>query len=388
MFHSIASYLSIYWGPFRLLGSFLFLMIVGAASASAITWYILPRYWHILPTDKGRENTPEKEVAKGKPTGAGFLVVLILVPLWILFVPVSLKYYEIFGCLVLAMLSGYGDDRSHSSWSELLKGSCDFVVAAFATLAICQGQDMTIWLPLHKGVILVPFPLYMAAGTALLWITINATNCSDGVDGLAGTLTLLSLFYLGSFLYLVVGHARLAAYFLVPHNPEGAMWAVLLFIVAGAVAGYLWHNAQPSNVLMGDAGSRFFGLLVGMAVLASGNPLLILVVAPVVLVNGGTGLVKVALLRIFRRFGFDISQKNNMAVEEAGAEGTNGNGKKDKNRESGPHAIIRVLHKVRFPLHDHCRKNLKWSNAQVLMRFVLLQAFLTPLLLGFFIKVR
>ena len=385
MFHSLAPVLSQYWGPFRLLGSFLFLMIVGAASASAITWYALPRYWHILPTDKGRENTPEKEVAKGKPTGAGFLVVIILLPLWILFVPASVKYYEIIGCLVLAMLSGYGDDRATSSWGELLKGTCDLVIAVFATLAICQGKDMTIWIPLHKGFIEIPFIAYLAGGTAVLWITINATNCSDGVDGLAGTLTLLSLFYLGAFLYMVVGHQKLATYFLVPHNPEGARWAVLLFTVAGAVAGYLWHNAQPSRVLMGDAGSRFFGLLVGMAVLASGNPLLILVVAPVVLINGGTGLVKVALLRIFRRLGFDISPKSAHQIDGAKTEEHTG---EDKNRQSGPHAIIRVLHKVRFPLHDHCRKNLKWSNAQVLMRFVLLQAFLTPLLLGFFIKVR
>ena len=47
-----------------------------------------------------------------------------------------------------------------------------------------------------------------------------------------------------------------------------------------------------------------------------------------------------------------------------------------------------VLRRVRFPLHDHCKKNLKWSNAQVLMRFVMLQVFLMPLLLLLFIKVR
>jgi len=377
MFFDLAPVLSQYWGPFRLLGSFLFLMIVGSASACAVTWYLLPRYWGKLPTDKGRENTPQKDVAKGKPTGAGFILVLILVPLWLLFLPLKIKFAQIVFCLVLAMISGYLDDRSHSSWGELLKGSCDFFIALFATYAISQGKDMAIWIPLHKGIVVIPSIIYILGGTALLWITINATNCSDGVDGLAGTLTLLSLFYLGAFLYMVVGHAKLAAYFLIPNNPDGAIWAVLLFTVSGSLAGYLWHNAQPSRVMMGDAGSRFFGLLVGMAVLASGNPLLILVVAPVVLVNGGTGLVKVGLLRIFRRMGFDIKQ-----------EVPSDNKEEDSNRKSGPHRIIRVLHKVRFPLHDHCRKNLKWSNAQVLMRFVLLQAFLTPLLLGFFIKVR
>ena len=47
-----------------------------------------------------------------------------------------------------------------------------------------------------------------------------------------------------------------------------------------------------------------------------------------------------------------------------------------------------MIRKVRFPLHDHCKKNLGWSNAQVLMRFVLLQLALVPILLVILIKVR
>ena len=50
--------------------------------------------------------------------------------------------------------------------------------------------------------------------------------------------------------------------------------------------------------------------------------------------------------------------------------------------------MIKALHSVRFPLHDHCRKNMHWSNAQVLMRFVLIQSFLTPLLFVILIKIR
>ena len=46
------------------------------------------------------------------------------------------------------------------------------------------------------------------------------------------------------------------------------------------------------------------------------------------------------------------------------------------------------MNKVRFPLHDHCRKNLGWSNAQVLMRFVIIQSVLIPILFAIFVKVR
>ena len=108
---------------------------------------------------------------------------------------------------------------------------------------------------------------------------------------------------------------------------------------------------------MGDAGSRFLGILLGAAVLVTGNPFLILAFSPIVLVNGGGGLAKLVLLRAAKKIGFEI----------------------------GDEATIR---KIRFPLHDHCKKNLKWSNAQVLMRFMLLQIVIMPILLVIFIKIR
>ena len=145
--------------------------------------------------------------------------------------------------------------------------------------------------------------------------------------------------------------------FVATHVRVASTWAIGLMTVAGGVAGYLWWNAEPSKVLMGDAGSRFLGLLVGVGVLASGNPLLVFALAPVVLVNGGGGLAKLVLLRLAKKLHMDVGEEN-------------------------------VLRRVRFPLHDHCKKNLKWSNAQVLMRFVMLQVFLMPLLLLLFIKVR
>ncbi|MEI6211658.1 MAG: hypothetical protein WCR06_08535, partial [bacterium] len=85
-----------------------------------------------------------------------------------------------------------------------------------------------------------------------------------------------------------------------------------------------------------------------------------------------TGLLKLILLRLLKRVGFDVTPPGRAAPEAA----------------AGQHPIVRALHAVRFPLHDHCRKNMHWSNAQVLMRFVLIQAFLTPLLFVLLIKIR
>ena len=169
----------------------------------------------------------------------------------------------------------------------------------------------------------------------------------------------------------MVGYLPIAQYLLIPHNPEGASWAILIASISGALAGYLWHNAEPSSILMGDAGSRFLGLLIGVAVLITGNPFIIFVIAPVILVNGGTGLLKLILLRVLSKLGFDIT-----------------NPYKERTKNIEFKLIIKALHKYTFPLHDHCRKKLKWSNSQVLLRFVLAQAILIPLLFVILIKVR
>jgi phospho-N-acetylmuramoyl-pentapeptide-transferase len=180
-------------------------------------------------------------------------------------------------------------------------------------------------------------------------ICINAINCSDGVDGVSGTLSAVTISVLGFILYVVVGDVTNAEYLLVPFRADAANWAVASAIFCGAIIGYLWHNAPPSAALMGDAGSRPIGLFIGMCIVVSGNPAIIFFVAPLLLFNGATGLVKVALIRLFG---------------------------------------WRVLNSIRFPFHDHARKNLKWSNSQVLLRFLLIHLASLWFLVTLLIKVR
>ena len=272
-----------------------------------------------------------------------------------------------------AMLFGYLDDRSKNPWGELRKGLLDAVVSiAIATFIFIGHSEtfegsraMVAWLPFFKGnfmvgdigVWLVPGWIYVPVAAFMLWFTMNATNCSDGVDGLAGTLTVITLAMLAVVLYVVVGYRPVAHYFLIPVYAEAARWAIVVATVAGAFCGYLWYNAEPSKILMGDAGSRFLGILVATASMMTGNPLFVLFLSPVVLVNGGGGLGKLLLLRLAKRLGFQIGDDS-------------------------------VIKRVRFPLHDHCKKKLGWSNAQVLMRFVLLQLAVMPILLLVLLKVR
>jgi phospho-N-acetylmuramoyl-pentapeptide-transferase len=384
----LSSYLLELWGPFRLFASYLVLLSLGAFVGALATWYLLPRYWRFLPRDQGKPFVKDSEEAKGKPTGAGVILATICLLLWILLMPGNWRLWGMGGCLYLIMLAGFGDDCSEQPWSEMKKGLLDLLVCLLAALIYCRGEGMVIWLPLIKGSaagggFLLPPWLYVPGAAFLLLLSINAVNCSDGVDGLAGSLAMLALFVMGAFLYAVTGHVDIAKYLLLPHYADGARWAILIACVAGCLGGYLWHNAKPSVVLMGDAGSRFLGLLLGMTALASGNPVLILVAAPILLVNGGTGLVKLLLLRMLKRMGFDVRQPLRNVVNPQKPE--NFASDEEVKQQLG---LVRLAHRVRFPLHDHCRKNRRWSDEQVLLRFMLMQGFLTPLLILLIVKLR
>jgi phospho-N-acetylmuramoyl-pentapeptide-transferase len=381
------------------MGSHLFLLCAGAMLAALAVWRGLPRHWGRLPRDRGKAFVKDGQASAGKPTGAGFPMMMLVLPVLLLVLPWALpgidtaataeefrqsvraaaaspaRWYlfvnpqwGVVGCLFAAMVTGFLDDKATKPWGRLKKGLLDAAVALATAAFLCRFHDATVWFPFWKDPVTLHWSVYIMLAVPILWLTMNATNCSDGVDGLAGTLTLMSLLGMAAFLYGVVGHREVAQYLLVPHNPEGARWAILCATVAGGTAGYLWYNAFPSQVLMGDAGSRALGLLVGVAALAAGNPFLVLVVAPVVLANGGTGLVKIVLLRALAKLGLDTGANPGSGVR--------------------PCWLARRLRAVRFPLHDECKVNRKWSNPQVLMRFMLLQAGLMPLLFLLLVKVR
>ena len=367
MIYYLSQYLTQFWGPFRLLQSYALLLAGGAFTAALLTLVLLPRLWDKLPRDRGKVLCKDLGGMKsaGKPTGAGFWVTLICLPVILLFAP--LKFWDLMAVAMLyaAMLFGYLDDRAMVPWGELKKGLLDAVVSIAIAVFLFLGHaehvggalKMICWLPFWKEIVCIPFWVYVPCAAFILWFTMNATNCSDGVDGLAGTLTVITLAMLAVILYVVVGYRPVAHYFLIPVYAEAARWAIVVMIVAGGFGGYLWFNAEPSKILMGDAGSRFLGILVATASIMTGNPLLVLALSPIVLVNGGGGLGKLVLLRVAKKVGFDIGEDS-------------------------------VIRKVRFPLHDHCKKNLGWSNAQVLMRFVLLQLIVMPALLILLIKIR
>ena len=356
MLYYLGSYLQTFFGPARLLQSYTVLIALALYSGYFSIYKLLPKFYDVLPHDRGREFTLTAEAAKGKPTGAGIVFISFFVLLCLIFVPMGWFQGAVLGLTWITMMTGFLDDRSVTSWGEYLKGALDLIVAVLTSLLLYyfakqKSADGIVyyWLPFVSHQIAVHPVVYVIVGVVMLWACINTTNCTDGVDGLSGTLVLIALITMGTIFYFILGHTDIAKYLLVPHLEEGAKWAVMTFALAGVLTGYLWHNAYPSHVLMGDAGSRALGFFIGVLILLSGNPLMCLATSTVIFLNGGMGLVKVALLRFFK---------------------------------------IKIFPNVRFPLHDHMRKNRGWSATQVLLKFMIMQLLITVAVIGLFFKVR
>ncbi len=344
------------FGPARLLQSYAVLIGVALYAGFFLSQKLLPKFYNILPHDRGREFTPGKEAAKGKPTGSGVVFITMYVILCFLVIPMDILQIGILILTWLMMLTGYLDDRSENGWGEYIKALLDLIisVAAASLMAYFMSKDsadgnLYFWLPFVSHPIKVATWLYILITTIMLWASVNTTNCTDGVDGLSSSLVLFALIIMGAIFYVVLGHVDISSYLLVPHLNDGAAWAVMIFALAGVLMGYLWHNAFPSNVLMGDAGSRALGFFLGVCVMLTGNPFMFLVTSSIIFINGGMGLLKVALKRFLH---------------------------------------ICIFENIRFPLHDHMRKNHGWSPTQVLIKFLLIQVLISVAMLGLFFKVR
>ena len=274
---------------------------------------------NFLPKDAGREFAHDGKLSAGKPRGAGIIFVLAFVAATLLFVPLDAEVIIYVVLIVISMLTGFLDDASKIPWGEYKKGFLDLCVAAMVAFTFLKFNSNTIVLPLFNLQLTIHPILFAILIVILVWASVNVTNCTDGVDGLSGTLTIITIMTI----YVIDRTLGVSEQF---------SYMILLFAVC--ILGYLWYNATPSKLMMGDAGSRAMGLFISIAILKTGSPLLYIPVALTLILDGGLGLLKVFLLRFLK---------------------------------------IRILKNVRTPLHDQVRKVWGWSNTQTVFRFAIIQ---------------
>lgn len=294
------------------------LALIGVLVAFGGTWLATAKLSPYLPKDGGRDFAHDGKLSAGKPRGAGIIFVLVFVASVLLFVPIKAEMVIYMILITICMMTGFLDDASKTPWGEYKKGFLDLCVAAMVAMTFLKYNSAVVELAIFD-VKFVLHPVVFALLTIILvWASVNVTNCADGVDGLSGTLTIVTL---GS-IYLINQ---------IKDKPDFS-YAIVLFIMC--LLGYLWFNATPSKLMMGDAGSRAMGLVISIAILKTGCPILYIPVAIVLILDGGLGLLKVALIRFLK---------------------------------------IHILKNTRTPLHDHVRKVWDWSNTQTVYRFAIIQ---------------
>lgn len=292
---------------------------IGVLFAFAGTCIAIAKFNRFLPKDMGRQFAHDGALSAGKPRGAGIIFVFVFLIAALLFANMNVEL-AIYLCLVvIEMFTGFFDDAAEKPWGEYLKGFLDLVVAVVVALVFMHYNSSTITIALTGLSVTIPPVVFAVLTVILVWASINVTNCSDGVDGLSGTLTIITLMTV-----FVIDNLMGIS--------DDFNYLILLFGVT--LLGYLWYNATPSKLLMGDAGSRAMGIFIAIAVLKMQSPLLYFLVAAVLIVDGGLGLIKVSLLRFLK---------------------------------------IHILKNVTTPIHDHVRKKSGWSNAQVVFRFAIVQ---------------
>ncbi|RMF83784.1 MAG: phospho-N-acetylmuramoyl-pentapeptide-transferase [Nitrospirae bacterium] len=259
-----------------------------------------------------RELGPESHLPKaGTPTMGGAMILVAVVLTALLWGRWSNPYFVVVLGVTLGFgLLGLADDylkvvaHDPRGLAPRYKLGGQLVLAAgvglFLYLHPVEGSSTLLTVPFFKqvhpdlGALYIPFAMIVIVGTS------NAVNLTDGLDGLAIMPVIICATVFALIAY-VTGHARLAAYLNLPYVPGVGEVSVFLGAVIGAGLGFLWFNAYPATVFMGDVGSLALGGALGTVAVLAKQELLLAVAGGVFVVEAVSVILQVASFKLFGR---------------------------------------------------------------------------------------
>ena len=229
-----------------------------------------------------REYTPEGHVVKRYiPTMGGFVIVLSLLLTSFLLMRLDLGYFWVISfCIVGFALVGLWDDyvklKNKKGISVKTKFTAQSLVAFITSTALYLLTEVNtiLYFPFFKDVYLDLGLLYIPFAALVIVATSNAVNLTDGLDGLAIGPVMTTAATLGVIAY-AVGNYKIANYLNIPYVPYAGDLTVLCFALVGAGLGFLWFNAYPAQLFMGDVGSLALGSALGVIALVAKSELLL-----------------------------------------------------------------------------------------------------------------
>jgi phospho-N-acetylmuramoyl-pentapeptide-transferase len=249
----------------------------GAASATALFIGLLigPRFigWLRVRQGKGqpiRDDGPQTHLAKrGTPTMGGLMILTALTLSMLLWMDFSNRF--LWACLFITVgfgAIGFLDDfdkvrkRHHAGVSGKARLAMEFVVAGIGCWIITWNGATELYIPFYNGPVVDLGPFYILFAAFVVVAFGNAVNLTDGLDGLATMPVIIASLALLVIAYLV-GNAKFAGYLGIPHVLGAGDLTVLCSAMIGAGLAFLWFNAPPAAVFMGDTGSLALGGALG-----------------------------------------------------------------------------------------------------------------------------
>jgi phospho-N-acetylmuramoyl-pentapeptide-transferase len=258
-----------------------------------------------------RDDGPQSHLKKGgTPTMGGVMIILSIVISALLWQ--DLRNYKIWLCLgsLLAFGAiGYVDDylKVTKKNSDGLPGWVKFGAQIAVALALAlflyffgEEQITYLYVPFFKnpvfdmGVFWIPFAVLLLVGES------NAVNLSDGLDGLATGLLIWVFITLGILSYLS-GRADFSAYLGIPYFEGAGELTVFCLAAVGACVGFLWFNAPPAEVFMGDVGSLSLGGLIATISLILKKEILILIIGGVFVLEAASVILQVLCFKLWKK---------------------------------------------------------------------------------------
>jgi phospho-N-acetylmuramoyl-pentapeptide-transferase len=257
-----------------------------------------------------RPDGPASHLSKaGTPTMGGTLILFSLALATFLLADLTNFYVWLaLGVTISFGLIGFIDDyrklsrRNSAGITGRQKLLAQFAVAIFAALLLSffPGFDSTVSVPFFKdlrpdlGWFYIPFAALVVVGAS------NAVNLTDGLDGLAiGPVMITGATYV-IFTY-VSGNARFAEYLQVPYVAGAGELAVFCGALAAAGLGFLWFNAYPAQMFMGDVGSLSLGAALGMAALISKQEIVLALAGGVFVAEAASVIFQVGSYKLRRK---------------------------------------------------------------------------------------
>lgn len=247
---------------------------------------------------------------KGTPTMGGLMILLAITVSTVLWIDVTNPY----GWLALFITLGFGmigamDDyrklthkKNTAGLSGKLRLLLEFAFALTVVYAITSVMPASLHshvaVPFFKDVLIdLGIPLFIVFGAFVIVGSANAVNLTDGLDGLATGPVLIASACFVLFAYLV-GNIKFAEYLQLHYVPGAGELAVFCGAVVGAALGFLWFNAPPAQVFMGDTGSLALGGALGTTAVIVKHEIVLIIVGGIFVAETLSVILQVASFKL------------------------------------------------------------------------------------------